>query len=101
MGGLLSSLAPYLVYRIAACRYGFQDSLANLTPRRLLALIAIYAIASPLLHHLWFWIHKDVVNPLPGFVAMAVGDLSGALLVVYTAKAVLSLFPRLLRPQRT
>lgn len=92
-GSLAATAGPYLVYLIARRRYGLQASLGNLTPRRLLLCALGCAIASPLLHHLWFALHGDF-HLLPGFGVMIVGDLAGTLIVVYTAKALLTLLPR-------
>jgi len=39
VGGILATLAPYLVYCIAQQKYGLHASLTNLTPKRLLVLI--------------------------------------------------------------
>lgn len=98
-GGILATLAPYLVYRFAQREYGMYASLANLTPKRLLFLIFIYSSASPLLHHIWFALQgKD--NIFQGFLVMFIGDLSGTLLVIYTVKAILSLLPSSLAPTR-
>jgi hypothetical protein len=93
VGGVLGTLAPYLVYRVARRAWGFQATLRNLTPRRLLLLAVAYSIASPLLHHLWFaW--RGQGDLLRSFAAMAIGDLSGTLIVLYALKAVLALLPR-------
>lgn len=102
MGALLTSLAPYLVYLLARRRYGLQASLANLTPRRLLTCSVAYSVASPSLLHLWFWLHGDPGDLLPGWGVMMAGDLVGTLLVVYGAKGVLALIgrPRLRRIDR-
>src|SRR5262245_11000980 len=54
IGGILATVAPYAVYRLAQYRYGLAASLVNLTPRTLLVLVLVYSIASPLLHHMWF-----------------------------------------------
>ena len=90
MGGIIAAAAPYAVYRGASRFYGFEASLHNLTPGRLLVLAVAYAIASPLLHHLWFaWRGQgDLVH---GFFAMFIGDLSGTLIVLYGIKGLLAL----------
>jgi hypothetical protein len=93
MGGILATLAPYFVYHFAERVYGFNTSLANLTSKRLLVLIAAYAIASPLLHHIWFALHGDIEHMFSGFFVMVIGDLMGTLIVIYTMKLVLSLLP--------
>jgi hypothetical protein len=91
-GGILAALGPYLVYRGAQHRYGLHASLATLTPKRLLILIVAYSVASPLLMHLWFAL-QGKEGLLQGFLVMFIGDLSGTLLVIYTAKAALSFIP--------
>lgn len=89
-GGILASLAPYLVYRIMQRHWGLQETLANLTTRRLLLCALSYALASPALHHLWFAFAEPERALLPGFVAMATGDFTGTILVLYAAKLLLS-----------
>lgn len=93
VGGLFNAAAPYLVYRLAQRFYGLHASLANLTPAKLLVLVFAYSVASPLIHHVWFALQgqDDLVR---GFIVMFFGDLNGTLLVIYTAKGLLALFPR-------
>jgi hypothetical protein len=88
-GTIAGALGPYLVYLIALRKFGLRASLKNLTPGRLLICAAGCSVASPLLHHLWFSLHGDK-DLLPGFLVMCVGDLAGSLIVLYTAKAILS-----------
>ena len=92
VGGILASLAPYLVYCVAQQKYGLHASLTNLTPKRLLVLIVTYSVASPLLHHIWFALQGQE-NIMQGFLTMFIGDLMGTFLVIYTVKAALSLLP--------
>jgi hypothetical protein len=92
-GGILATLAPYLVYRGARGLYGLDASLINLTPQRLLVLALAYSIASPLLHHVYFALHGQE-QLVSGFLAMFVGDLTGTLIVIYTIKGLLSLAQR-------
>jgi hypothetical protein len=88
-GTIAGAAGPYLVYLIAQREYGLQSSLRNLTPARLLACALGCAIASPALHHIWFILQgKDEL--LLGFFVMCVGDLAGSLIVLYTAKALLT-----------
>ena len=94
MGGLLATLAPWLVFRWARRAYGLHASLANLTPQRLLVLVLLYSIASPLLHHVYFALHGGDPDLLRGFLVMVVGDLNGTLIVIYAMKAALALLPR-------
>ena len=92
VGGILATLAPWLVYRGARHVYGFQGSLGTLTPGRLLVLALVYSVASPLLHHLWFAL-RGQGDLLQGFFAMFVGDLAGTLIVLYGIKGLLALLP--------
>jgi hypothetical protein len=89
-GAFAGAAGPYLVYLIARREYGLRTALTNLTPARLLACAAGCAVASPLLHHLWFSLHGDS-HLLPGFLVMCTGDLAGTLIVLYAAKAVLAI----------
>ena len=90
MGGILASAAPYLVYRLMPRHWDLAASLANLTPQRLLLCALAFSIASPLLHHLWFAFAEPGQPLLPGLIAMATGDFTGTLLVLYAAKLVLA-----------
>lgn len=98
-GAVISAAAPYLVYLLAQRLSGLQVSLANLSPRRLLWLILLYAIASPLLYHLWFWWRGTSGDLLAGFAVMFIGDLLGSLLLVYAIKLLLLLRPAWLQRQ--
>lgn len=93
MGAVAGASGPYLVYLLAQKRLGLSASLSNLTPRRLLGCALGCAVASPLLHHLWFVLHGDP-HLMSGLFVMFIGDLAGTIVVVYTAKGLLSLVPR-------
>lgn len=93
MGGILAAAAPYLAYRLAQHFYGLEASLRNLSAKRLLGCVCGYAIASPLLHHVWFALHGDKTDLLQSFFVMAIGDFTGSLIVIYTMKLALSLLP--------
>ena len=92
VGGIVATIAPYGVYKLAQYVFGLHASLANLTPGRLLICIVGCSLASPLLHHLWFAMHGDPQPLLSGLVVMFVGDLNGTLLVVYAVKVALYFF---------
>ncbi|MCY1269224.1 hypothetical protein D9M68_101830 [compost metagenome] len=94
MGGILATVAPYLVYKLSQRVFGLKASLSNLTPKRLLICVVAYSLASPLLHHIWFFLHGDRVNLVQGFIVMFVGDLTGTLIVIYTMKGTLALLSR-------
>jgi hypothetical protein len=90
MGGILASISPYLVYLGMQRSFGLRASLVNLTPARLLLCALAFSIASPLLHHLWFWLYEDKPDLLHGFVVMATGDFCGTITVLYAAKFLLA-----------
>ncbi|MFC0252561.1 hypothetical protein [Massilia consociata] len=89
-GGILAALAPYLVYR-ALIAGGVKASLAGLGPWQLLGCALAFSVSSPALHHLWFFLQGQREGLLEGFMVMASGDLAGTLIVLYTAKLLLSL----------
>ena len=92
-GGILASAAPYLVYLGAQKFFGLRATLTNLSPVRLLQCAAAFSLASPLLHHLWFAIYEHRPHLAESFIAMVIGDFSGSLIVLYSAKFVLSQIP--------
>jgi hypothetical protein len=100
VGGIVATIAPYGVYKLAQYAFGLHASLANLTPGRLLICIVACSLASPLLHHLWFALNGDRQPLLEGFVVMFLGDLNGTLLVVYAVKAGLYCFSPSRQPKR-
>ncbi|WP_332848238.1 hypothetical protein [Massilia sp. S19_KUP03_FR1] len=93
-GGILGSAAPYIVYLVAKKYTGLHENLKNLTPLRLLQCAGAFSVASPLLHHLWFAIYEHKPHLAESFIVMAIGDFSGSLIVLYTAKFLLSRIPR-------
>jgi hypothetical protein len=93
-GGIIGTVAPYAVYRLALERYHLQASLTNLTPKRLLILAVAYSLANPLLHHIWFASRGDTHNIVESFFMMFAGDLSGALIMLYIVKGILALLPK-------
>jgi hypothetical protein len=85
-GGILAAAAPYGVYRAAQRLFGLRASLANLSPQRLLCCAIAFSIASPLLHHLWFYFYEHKQDVLESFLVMSIGDFTGTLLVLYSAR---------------
>lgn len=92
-GGIIATVAPYAVYRLALERYDLRASLTNLTPKRLLVLALAYSVANPLLHHIWFALQGDTKDIAERIFAMFVGDFTGALILLYTLKGILALLP--------
>ncbi|CAE6961717.1 hypothetical protein [Paraburkholderia domus] len=100
-GGIIATVAPYAVYRLALERYNLRASLTNLTPKRLLVLALAYSVANPLLHHIWFALQGDTKGIAERIFAMFVGDFTGALILLYTLKGILALLPAARRADLT
>jgi hypothetical protein len=92
-GGIIATVAPYSTYRLAREHYGLQASLTNLTPKRLLILAVAFSIANPLLTNIWLALCGNTTSIGERFFVMFVGDLSGALIVLYAMKALLLTLP--------
>lgn len=92
-GAIIATVAPYAVYRLALEHFHLRASLINLTPRRLLLLAFAYSVANPLLHCIWFFLQDGGQNLVDRFFAMFIGDLSGAMIVLYAMKGILALLP--------
>lgn len=90
VGGILASLAPYLAYR-ALLASGVGASLRGMSGRRLLAFALLFSVVSPSMHHAWF-AFMGQRNLWHGFLAMAIGDLAGTLIVLYSARWALNAF---------
>lgn len=88
-GTIAGAGGPYLVYLVAKWQFGLPVSLRSLGPDRLLVCAIGCALASPLLHHLWFLLHGDG-EPGLGLFVMFVGDLAGTLIVLFAAKVALA-----------
>ncbi|WP_430227061.1 hypothetical protein [Paraburkholderia tropica] len=99
VGAIFSAVGPYAVYRLALERYGLRASLTNLTPNRLLVLALAVALANSTLHHVWFALTGNTQNWLKSYCMMFVGDLLGALILLYLFKGILALLPR--QPSRS
>lgn len=93
-GGIIATVAPYVIYWIAREQYGLHASLTNLTPKRLLVLALAFSVANPLLTNIWLALNDNTTNIGERFFAMFVGDLSGAVIVLYAMKALISMAPR-------
>jgi hypothetical protein len=85
-GGIISALAPYLVYLFATRKLGLRPSLVNLTAGRLLLLILLYSLAGPVMQQTWTALNGDADNAGERFLVMFIGDLSGTLIIIYTLK---------------
>jgi hypothetical protein len=90
-GGILASVAPYLVYLGARRWLDLRGSLASLANWKVLACALAYSLASPLLHHIWFAVYEGRTNLLRSFAVMAVGDFVGTVLLLFFTRWVMRL----------
>ncbi len=97
VGAILVTAAAHGTYRLGRFVFGLDATLSNLTPARLIGLCVVYAMAGPLLHHLWFALQGQD-HLARGFVVMFTGNLTGSLLVIYAAKLLLYIFPEVTGP---
>ena len=89
--GIISGLAPWLARLICIDKLGLDVNLQNLTASTLLKIAALFSVLSPILHQLWYTLRGHTADFLGSTAVMVVGDLTGTLVVLYTAKAVLAL----------
>lgn len=91
--GLISGFAPWLARLICIDKLKLDLNLSNLKGAILLKISVIFAVLSPILHQLWLTWRGHTTNFVSSTAVMAVGDLVGTLVVLYTAKLLLSLVP--------
>ena len=88
--GAISGFPPMLARRICIDMLNLDVNLRGLTPRGLLQTAALFALTSSLLHQLWYTWCGQTNNFVGSSIAMAVGDFSGTMLILYAAKALLN-----------
>ncbi|MDH4481690.1 MAG: hypothetical protein QE279_03180 [Rhodoferax sp.] len=93
----LSGLAPLLARQICIGFSQIEADLHRLSPGVLLRVAAMFAATSAGLHQLWFAWRGASDDILAGLLLMFTGDLLGTLIVLYIAKAVLSVGVRIRR----
>lgn len=92
----VSAAAPYVAIALSRWLFDLQPTLQGLTPAALLKLSVVGAVTSVAMHStlFWSWGQQHIAHSA---VAMLVGDLSGTLIVLYVARALIGLGDRLLR----
>lgn len=89
-GAVAGAGGPYLAYLFAKHWFDLGPRLGNLTARRLLVTGVLCGIVSPAFHHAFMWVQKGQVD-WAALTAMITGDIVGILIVLYTAKGLLTL----------
>ncbi len=90
---LISGFAPLLARAICVDLIKLEVDLNNLTAGTLLKVAVVFAVLSPVLHQTWFTVQGHTENFMHSTAVMAVGDLTGTLVVLYLAKFLLGLAP--------
>ena len=90
---LISGFAPLLARSICVDLFKLELDLKNLTADTLLKVAVVFALLSPVLHQSWYTLRGHTENFISSTAVMAVGDLTGTLLVLYAAKFLLGLVP--------
>jgi hypothetical protein len=88
--GLISGASPLLARTICVDRLGLNKDLTNLTTGKLLNAAVIFSVLSATLHQLWFTFRGHTENFISSAAVMALGDLTGAILILYLAKYLFS-----------
>jgi hypothetical protein len=91
--GLISGFAPYLAKMFAMRNIKVSPDLSDLSLPKLIACILIYALFSAGLHQWWFALRGlNEAGSLSHFVAMFLGDVIGAVLLIVLIKYSLDFF---------
>jgi hypothetical protein len=101
MTGLISGISPLVARTICVDRVDINENLTNLTTEKLLKAAVIFAILSATLHQLWFTFQGHTENFINSTAVMALGDFTGTILVLYTAKFLLSRLPSFLENSKS
>ena len=86
VAGLISGCSPLLARAICVARLDLKEDLTNLTTEKLLKAAVLFAVLSATLHQLWYTVQGHTENFLRSTGVMALGDLTGTILVLYAAK---------------
>ena len=87
---ILSGLAPWLARAICIRFLDLHADMRNLSGKLLLMMAPLFALVSAVMHQ-WLYVSAGLsASFLEGTLVMALGDLLGAVLVLYTLKWVLS-----------
>lgn len=91
--GVVSGWTPWLILKWFEARKMISLQLHNMTAQKLLNFTAVYAAANALAHHgVWLLLHRDNMNWWVDVWPMFIGDMVGALLMLYAWKLMLAYF---------
>ncbi len=91
--GFISGFAPWLARLVCLDRFKLDVNLRGLTAVTLIKVSLVFSALSPVLHQLWFSWRGRTEDFISSTAVMAVGDLVGTLLVMYSVKMLAQLVP--------
>jgi hypothetical protein len=90
LNGVVSGFTPWVILKYLTMRQWLNRQLRALTTRQLLNMTLAFSASSAIAHQLlWLLIDKPNVNPWVDVWPMFFGDVTGALLMLYSFKFVL------------
>lgn len=88
----LSGLCPYVSVTLCTHLFKLPQDLGGLNAKQLLAFAVAGGIFSVIPHHLYFYSRLQVAYFLDGAGAMLIGDITGALMMLYAVNLAIKLF---------
>lgn len=90
----LSGLCPYVSVALCSRFFKLPQDLGGLTSKQLLGFAVAGGIFSVIPHHLYFYSRHQVTYFLEGAGAMLIGDIIGALIMLYVVNFIIMLFDK-------
>lgn len=88
--GFISGFSPLLARHVCHDKLGMDMELRNLSARKLMAVSVVFALMSASMHQVFYTFQGHTHNFFASTAVMAFGDLAGTVIMLYTAKWVLS-----------
>jgi hypothetical protein len=82
----ISGFSPLLARQLSQNWFHLDLDLHPLALSTLLRVIVLFAVLSPVMHQLWFTYRGVTAHFLESTLVMAIGDLTGTLIVIYMTK---------------
>lgn len=88
LNGLIAGLAPFLARHIALQYWQLDRDLKNLKAIGIFKISVLFAFISALVHQLWYFWSGKTEDFIASTSVMMVGDLLGALIVLFALKTI-------------
>lgn len=95
--GVISGFAPYLARQLVIRNLAISSDLSNLTMPTIVISILVFALLSTSFHQAWFVLMGIPSGSLSNAVAMFIGDVLGALLLISITKFLIDLYKKIMR----